>query len=134
MAYFPSSPYSPRTISNRSGVVYDADDEQTLFAEDLEEIQEEITAIENYLKDPTTVPIGGIAEVHGEELSGAINGSNTAFTSAHLPVAGLYTLFANGIRMRESVDYTRSGSTFTFVSALLDESQRPVLDYKYIVT
>ncbi len=49
MANFPDSAYSPRTIENRPGVVYDANNTKTLYAEDLEASNDEIVAIENYL-------------------------------------------------------------------------------------
>ena len=49
MSDFPSSIYSPRAIENRPGVVYDPDDTKTFFAEDLENANNEIVAIENAL-------------------------------------------------------------------------------------
>lgn len=49
MSDFPSAIYAPRTIENRPGVVYDADDRKTFFAEDHEQVTGEIVAIENAL-------------------------------------------------------------------------------------
>lgn len=49
MSVFPSAIYSPRTIENRPGVVYDADDTKTFFAEDHEQVTGEVVAIENAL-------------------------------------------------------------------------------------
>lgn len=46
---FPDSIFSPRTIANRPGVVYDANNIKTLFAEDVDGITDEIVAIENFL-------------------------------------------------------------------------------------
>lgn len=46
---FPSSVVAPRTIENRPGVVYDADDTKTLFSEDLDAINDELVAIEKFL-------------------------------------------------------------------------------------
>jgi hypothetical protein len=50
MSTFPNGLFSPRAIENRTGVVYDADDTKTLFAEDLEGITDEIVAIETFLQ------------------------------------------------------------------------------------
>lgn len=49
MASYPSSVKTFRTIENRNGAVYDADDTKTLFAEDIEAITDEIVAIETEL-------------------------------------------------------------------------------------
>lgn len=49
MADFPSAIYAPRTIENRPGVVYDANDTKTFFAEDHEQVTGEVVAIENAL-------------------------------------------------------------------------------------
>jgi len=49
MASYPSSIYSPRTKENINGVVYDADDTERLFAEDLINDDNEIVAIETEL-------------------------------------------------------------------------------------
>lgn len=53
MAEFPGAIYAPRTIANRPGVVYDADDQKTFFAEDLNNANAEIVAIE------TNFPLAG---------------------------------------------------------------------------
>lgn len=49
MADFPDSIYDPRTKSNKSGVVYDEDEETTCFAEDLNKLDDEVVAIETFL-------------------------------------------------------------------------------------
>jgi len=49
MGNFPTSVYAPRTIANRTGVVYDADNTKTLYAEDLNKTNDEVVAIENAL-------------------------------------------------------------------------------------
>ncbi|MFZ2153994.1 MAG: hypothetical protein WAV16_02070 [Candidatus Moraniibacteriota bacterium] len=43
---FPDDIFSPRVIENRPGVVYDADNTKTLYAEDIDAINNEIIAIE----------------------------------------------------------------------------------------
>lgn len=49
LASFPDGVYSPRTIENRPGVVYDVDDTKTFFAEDHEQVTSEVVAIETAL-------------------------------------------------------------------------------------
>jgi hypothetical protein len=49
MTAFPSSVYSPRGIANRPGVVFDAEDTISFFAEDWEAFADEIVAIETLL-------------------------------------------------------------------------------------
>ena len=50
MADYPDTIYSPRTIANRSGVVYDATKQTVIFAEDFENPAAEIVAIETDLE------------------------------------------------------------------------------------
>ena len=49
MATFPSGVYSPRTKENKTGVVYDATKRKILFAEDLNKLDDEVVAIEDFL-------------------------------------------------------------------------------------
>lgn len=49
MADFPNSTYTPRTVTNVDGVVYDAGETSRIFAEDINKANDEIVAIENYL-------------------------------------------------------------------------------------
>lgn len=49
MADYPDAINSPRTKANRSGVVFDADKETVIFAEDLQNCDDEIVAIETEL-------------------------------------------------------------------------------------
>ena len=49
MADYPSGIYSPRTKNNKDGVVYDAGEDTTLFAEDVVKDDAEIVAIETEL-------------------------------------------------------------------------------------
>lgn len=60
MADFPDTIYSPREIENLPGIVYDAGAKKTFFAEDLNNTNDEIVAIETFLmsgnigKEPLT--------------------------------------------------------------------------------
>lgn len=60
MATYPSAIYSPRTKANASGVVYDADDADRIFAEDVSKDDAEIVAIQTELG---TLPKGSSASV-----------------------------------------------------------------------
>lgn len=63
MASYPSSIIVPREYENRSGVVYDESDKKRIFAEDFENLWNEIIAIENALGvdvDETLSYIAGI--------------------------------------------------------------------------
>ena len=60
MADYPSAVYSPRTKTNKDGVVYDADEEHIVFAEDVTKDDDEIVAIETELG---TLPKGGWSDV-----------------------------------------------------------------------
>jgi hypothetical protein len=50
MANYPATVYSPRTKANRSGVVYDATKQSVIFAEDFQNSDAEIVAIETDLE------------------------------------------------------------------------------------
>lgn len=72
---------------------------------------------------PMTAGTGGLASanfVDKEIPSGAINGSNTAYTLANTPTAGTEHVFVNGILQESGAgnDYTISGATITMLSAL----------------
>jgi len=60
MADYPGAIYSPRTKTNRSGVVYDAAKETVIFAEDISKDDAEVVAIETELG---LNPKGGYASV-----------------------------------------------------------------------
>ena len=55
--------------------------------------------------------------VHDETPAGAVNGSNTSFTTANAPVAGTLILYEGGIRKLLTIDFTLSGSTITMTYA-----------------
>jgi len=55
--------------------------------------------------------------VDGEVVSGTKDGSNLAFTTAFVPVAGSVHLYLNGLLQTVSVDYTISGNLITMTVA-----------------
>lgn len=50
-----------------------------------------------------------------ETPSGSVDGSNTAFGLAHIPLAGSEQWFINGIMQKPGVDYSISGVTITAI-------------------
>jgi microcystin-dependent protein len=79
MADFPSSIYSQRATENLPGVTYDATKKTQFFAEDLQGLGDEVTAIESTLG---TEPQGVYATVRAwlDALTAAISSLVTAFT------------------------------------------------------
>lgn len=63
-AEFPTSIYAPRTKANQTGVVYDPLKTTIGYAEDVKKLDDEVVAIETYLKAPPvmysvpTSPVG----------------------------------------------------------------------------
>jgi hypothetical protein len=64
-----------------------------------------------------TVLASKVTTLSPQTLTGAVNGTNTAFTLPSAPLAGTVSVFLNGILQRPTTDYTISGSTVTFVVA-----------------
>jgi hypothetical protein len=55
--------------------------------------------------------------IWGETPSGAIDGTNTAFTTANSYRANLLAVYLNGLRQRRVADYNETGSqSFQFVN------------------
>jgi hypothetical protein len=61
MADYPSSIYSPRTKTNRNGVVYDPYKQSVPFAEDVSKLDAEVVALETFLRIPTSIPASPVA-------------------------------------------------------------------------
>lgn len=60
------------------------------------------------------------AMTFGETPTGAINGSNTSYTTANAFAAGRLAVFLNGLRQRPGQDYNAtSTTTFSFLNAPL---------------
>jgi hypothetical protein len=69
-----------------------------------------------YYRVPGTGPTASFADA--ETPAGTVNGSNLVFTLAAAPNPALsLKLSKNGLLLAQSVDYTLSGSTITFVNA-----------------
>lgn len=64
--------------------------------------------------------------VENEEMAGTMNGVNLIFTIANTPVAGSLKIY-DAIRLREGTDWTRVGTTVTFVTP---PTNRPIADYR----
>ena len=56
MASYPSSIYIPRTKANRAGVVYDATKSTIPFAEDVQNLDAEVVALETFFRFPVSIP------------------------------------------------------------------------------
>jgi hypothetical protein len=78
---------------------------------------------------------GGIlpAFSDGETPGGSINGPNTAFTLAFGPSPGAsLELYRNGVLLKQSVDYSLSGSTVTFLTGAIPlTGDSLTADYRY---
>lgn len=48
-AQYPETIYTPRTKANQQGVVYDENETERIFAEDIKKLDDEVVAIENFL-------------------------------------------------------------------------------------
>lgn len=67
------------------------------------------------LADYQYVGISGEAIVYDEVPGGTVNGLNSTFTLAHLPITGSQEIYQNGLRLTPTGDYTISGSTITMI-------------------
>ena len=68
--------------------------------------------------------------VHDETPKGAVNGSNTSFTTANAPVAGTLIVYEGGVRKLLTTDFSLSGSTITMTYAPPSGSYLRV-DYRF---
>ncbi len=75
--------------------------------------------------------IPGFAD--NETPAGAVNSSNRTFTLTHAPSpSGSLTVFRNGLKMSEGVDYTLSSSTITFFFASTPQTgDQLTANYRY---
>ena len=68
----------------------------------------------------TSLSIAGLTSGNfsiNETPSGAINGSNTGFTTGNTPTVWTVQVYLNGLLQAVTTDYTISGSTITYVVA-----------------
>jgi len=59
--------FSPRTKSNRPGIVYDETKEHVLYVEDIQAVENAIIEIQTYLNE---TPIGGGSDVKSASIDG----------------------------------------------------------------
>jgi len=101
MAIFPGAKYTPRTIANVPGNVYDATKPTHFYAEDLNKTNDEVVAIENtlgvnpqgayatvraWLDAIQAALAGGTGFIQGTEVpTGAVDDANVSFGVAHEP-------------------------------------------------
>lgn len=98
MADFPTSAFSPRSLTNYPGRVFDAGETDTIFAEDLNNLGDEVVAIENFLLGMLSI----LQEVKVRkvyDLSSQIDGEVREFVLPETPVAGssvlIYSSYPN---------------------------------------
>lgn len=114
------------------------------IVEDIEEHEQKIERLEKELEELKRLPTGrgggtsamGVAQafkyiLKTEAPSGAINGSNTAFTVKH-PIAAVLSFSLNGETIAQLPNYTISGRTITFASALPSAYSGKDFEIKYI--
>ncbi len=71
-----------------------------------------------------------ISFVDGEIPNGLINGVNGIFTISSTPIEGSLRVYLNGLRLKNTVDYTRIGLTIT-MSTIPYEDDILQVDYAY---
>lgn len=125
MADYPGSIFDPRTVENLPGIVFDAAETKTMFAEDLNDGNAEIVAIEETLglnpqgaydtvaERLDAMPSGGGTWVKATP-TGAINGSNDTFVLPSIPLENSLTLTLARQPQIEGVDYTLTDDTIVF--------------------
>lgn len=70
--------------------------------------------------------------IYGEVPSGLVNGTNNAFSLAVIPGNGTLRVYRNGVRLKETLDYTLSGTAITFVVGAIPQTGDVLLaDYDY---
>lgn len=90
-------------------------------------------AVKTYVDNATTVAVGLF--MIGEVPSGAVNGTNAAFTVASAPKTGSLAVYLNGMRLQQggTNDYTwTSGVTFTMLQ-VPQTGDILLVDYRYNV-
>lgn len=78
-----------------------------------------------------TGSISGDAWIVEETPTGAINGSNKDFTLAQTPSGGRVIVYLNGVRQKQSLDYTIVDNVITFASAPSTATPGVLVDYIY---
>lgn len=77
MAVFPDEVFSIREIENLPGIIYDETNKKTLFAEDIQNISAEVSAIESYIigggggGGAAELPVGSIFTTTADPADGS---------------------------------------------------------------
>ena len=69
--------------------------------------------------------------VDDEVPAGAIDGTNKTFTLANVPASGSLKLYFNGIKQKLGLDYTLTGRTIVFITAVFPAVAQDVLTADY---
>lgn len=113
MASFPSSIVSLRTLVDRVGIVYNALKTNTLFAKDINDLSNEVIAIETWL-EPLVPTLEDVKVCKIYNLNSQIDGSTKIFTLPAEPVAGSEILFySSSPYVMIDPDFEISGTTLT---------------------
>lgn len=113
MASFPSSIVSLRTLVDRVGIVYNALKTNTLFAKDINDLSNEVIAIETWL-EPLVPTLEDVKVRKIYNLNSQIDGSTKIFTLPAEPVAGSEILFySSSPYVMIDPDFEISGTTLT---------------------
>lgn len=79
----------------------------------------------------TTITSGSTINFADAEVpSGVMNSINPTFTIANTPTAGSLKVYLRGLRLKETSDYTLSGTTITMI-VIPDSGDSFIVDYRY---
>lgn len=106
------------TFQNKDKTLPTSDPRRLIREEDVNELKARINTNDPSKEDGLFV--------ENEEMAGTMNGVNLIFTIANTPVAGSLKIY-DAIRLREGTDWTRVGTTVTFVTP---PTNRPIADYR----
>lgn len=111
--------------------------EELLKMKEIKELKNELYAMKELMKVSPKASnaynfFGAVRTryIDDETPTGTINGSNTDFTLAKVPVTGSLKVYRGGARQRVTEDYTFSGKTITFTIAP-QVGEVLLVDYRY---
>ena len=115
MATYPGGVYSPRAIENKSGVVYDADKKTVLFADDINNTNNEIVAIETALGiNPVFTPLRPTTEKTSLVDADEVTGNNSA--NAFSQIRTTWTNVKAFLKTYFDTLYATAANTLTFTN------------------
>lgn len=77
------------------------------------------TTVQAAIEEVASESVQASKQIFDDSFSGSINSSNTVFVLSATPVSGTVRVYLNGLRLKNTVDYTISSATITFVTAPL---------------